>query len=601
MPGKSSLKHKFIAFTGVYTLVLMLALFLYFISSSKNSITENSAVYLQESSTLISRAIATEMEQCRGELRGLATSIALAMTQNTANVDALIQQLIIENPHKFEMIALNNASTKDGEIWRPHKLGDIYSTQKRSRRLPVSTQTTEKYRMDIVVAGPQNGDYGYIIEFSSPIQSDSALVLAANVHFDDILERLYNRLSMPSNISLFFADKRGTIMDAPVSSHLKQNIAAVLPISPNNKKSMPFFDNRSMTMNITSTLATPQLTFALQQDLEPQIQQWRVRLRQLLFVSFLFFSAAMCVAWFVGRRFAASVRDVTTVAAKVAQGDFTEKLIDTRRDELGALFHTFNEMTTKLQHSYDELRTANLRLEDKIQELTETRKELSQKQRLALVGEALSKMSHEIQNKIGGVSIWVQNLERYLETDVNARDYIHELKNAIASFMEMLVHFKRFYRESVLARENTNISDILHESIEAVNLDIEEKKITISLDVQESNALEIDRSQIKDMLLNLLLNAVFYTPQGGEISIRSVQQGSGLLIQIQDQGPGVPDFNKELIFQPFFSTKSSGSGLGLAISQNIVIAHGGQIQVTNAKTGGAVFEILLPVENDQLG
>jgi two-component system NtrC family sensor kinase len=110
-----------------------------------------------------------------------------------------------------------------------------------------------------------------------------------------------------------------------------------------------------------------------------------------------------------------------------------------------------------------------------------------------------------------------------------------------------------------------------------------------------------DRVQLQQVLLNLIINAIQAMPDGGRMTLRTRdwhQDGAacGVVIEVQDSGPGLPPPLRERLFRPFFTTKNDGNGLGLWISQGLVERYGGSIEADNASQGGAVFRVRLLTE-----
>jgi two-component system sensor histidine kinase HydH len=104
-----------------------------------------------------------------------------------------------------------------------------------------------------------------------------------------------------------------------------------------------------------------------------------------------------------------------------------------------------------------------------------------------------------------------------------------------------------------------------------------------------------DPVRLSQVLLNLVINALQAVEQNGLIEVRTQASESSLLVEVSDSGPGIPPEKLASIFDPYFTTKPEGSGLGLWIAQQIVVAHGGTLQATNAPTRGAVFALQLPL------
>jgi signal transduction histidine kinase len=291
-------------------------------------------------------------------------------------------------------------------------------------------------------------------------------------------------------------------------------------------------------------------------------------------------------SWILIDRFTGSIAGVARAAEKIAAGDFSQKLGPVRNDELGVLYQSFNDMTKKLEQSYSDL-------ELKISELKAARKKLLHSERMALMGEAVSKVSHEIQNKISGVSIWVQNLEMYLRTDDTAQAYIQELEIALDSFYQMMMRFKQFYREPVLHKSDVDICALFKQNMIWVEKECQDKKLRVNVTCHETVSARIDSELMSAAILNIMRNAIEFSPVDGVIDIDIENHDDKILITISDQGPGIDSGDIDEIFQPFYTTKSSGSGLGLPIAQNIVAAHGGKINVQN-RTHGTQFTIQFP-------
>jgi signal transduction histidine kinase len=229
----------------------------------------------------------------------------------------------------------------------------------------------------------------------------------------------------------------------------------------------------------------------------------------------------------------------------------------------------------------------------KIEELTRTRRRLSEKQRLAAVGEALSKISHEIQNKVGGVGVWVQNLERFGARDENSRMCVAELRSAIDGLLDMLIHFKRFYRLPAVDPRPVEAQTVLRECAARAEAAARAKEVAVEWEAPAAPlTAAADPPQLTDALVNLVLNAVEASPSGGAVTLSLRAEDGWAVYSVRDRGPGIPP--KARIFRPFFTTKPSGSGLGLSIVRNIARAHRGHVRAFNPPGGGACFEIRVP-------
>ncbi len=316
---------------------------------------------------------------------------------------------------------------------------------------------------------------------------------------------------------------------------------------------------------------------------------------KLLFYSILIYLLIAGFTLFYSRRISKDLNKITKVATEVGDGNFENKININRDDEFGLLINSFNQMVENLKQSYSQLNVTNKELENKIEELVKTKSELTKQQKLALIGETISKISHEMQNKISGVSVWVQNLEMQSSLSENNLIYVEEIKKSLNSFVEMLLNFKKFYRKPYLEKSNFDFIKLIDHTINIFHSDISAKELNLEVTTQLKN-LEIfaDKSLLEELLVNLLVNAIYFSPQKGKIIIEIISNESEIEFSIADEGVGIKEDVIENIFNPFFTTKSSGSGLGLAISKNIVEAHSGDIEVCRNVKVGAKIIVKLP-------
>lgn len=318
---------------------------------------------------------------------------------------------------------------------------------------------------------------------------------------------------------------------------------------------------------------------------------------KLLFYSILIYLLIAVFTLIYSRQISKNINKMTKVATAVGEGNFENKINIKRDDELGLLINSFNQMVDNLKQSYSQLNITNKELESKIEELVKTKSELTKQQKLALIGETISKISHEMQNKISGVSVWVQNLEMQSSLSENNLIYVEEIKKSLNSFVEMLLNFKKFYRKPYLEKSSFDLLKLIDQTINQFHSDIYAKELNIEVKTK-LRKLEIfsDKILLEELLVNLLVNAIYFSPQKSKIIIDIIVNENEVQISIADEGKGIDEEIIENIFNPFFTTKSSGSGLGLAISKNIVDAHNGEIEVSrNVKTGAKII-VKLPLK-----
>jgi signal transduction histidine kinase len=147
--------------------------------------------------------------------------------------------------------------------------------------------------------------------------------------------------------------------------------------------------------------------------------------------------------------------------------------------------------------------------------------------------------------------------------------------------------------------ERMDLRDVLRQAIQAARSDPEANHLTVSLEAPDDPVPSRgDPEALRELFVNLVTNALRYTPDGGRVAVRLERQGPAVLVSVADTGPGIPQSEQPLIFEPFFrgeqARKRHGTGLGLAIAKQIAEAHGGHISVESEPGRGATFRVHLP-------
>ena len=130
--------------------------------------------------------------------------------------------------------------------------------------------------------------------------------------------------------------------------------------------------------------------------------------------------------------------------------------------------------------------------------------------------------------------------------------------------------------------------------VELLEPQAQERNVAIRIQADKADAhAAVDAKHLTQVLTNLILNALAAVPEGGIVDLNLVRNGSGLMIDVHDTGPGVPPESREHLFEPFYTTRNEGSGLGLAVSRELVNRMGGTLEYRDGETG-ATFVIYLP-------
>jgi signal transduction histidine kinase len=204
---------------------------------------------------------------------------------------------------------------------------------------------------------------------------------------------------------------------------------------------------------------------------------------------------------------------------------------------------------------------------------------------------AAAGLAHETRNPLNIIRGLGQMISREPSTPPEIRSKSREIVDETDKVTAQLNEFINYSRPREIRRSVIALTSLLNEVVHALNYDIEEKKIQVEVKA-EPLSIEADDQLLRQVLFNLVLNAIQAMNASGRIQILAQRQGaSEVSIEIRDNGPGVPADRRTEIFKPYFTTQQKGTGLGLAIVQQIVLAHGWEIECLSNEPQGAVFRI----------
>jgi len=606
----NSIKTKVSLFLIFFSIVLIFSLLGYMYWYGRQNIINQSEKALSIYSNLLNDDLETQLNNSVYELTGLIFQLDHISVQHYPQAENAINylfplekfitgyapkysEMILFNPHWESYIELRPVIVYGGER-KPQK--SIRKTKDLAGFLKTNLQ---KPLTKALILGPDYSTSGESVYILLPYGKQKKNVLIASISFNYFTDKIFNTLNLPDSYQAEIADNQGIVLYATDDEKKLKNVENIIKESELNfisemKGQIRFIDNRLVSIN---RISKPLITLILKKNLDREIADFNFILLRMLGFSIILLLLVVLLVRILSGRLTQIFHEVTQTADRLAVGDFSKKINIQRQDELGLLISAFNRMVDELRQSYQKLETVNEELRFKINELNQTKTELSQKEHLALIGETVSKISHEIQNKIGGVSVWVQNLEIFTENNETIEEYILEIKSALNSFMEMLANFKRFYREPELKLSEFEIREFIDSIVKQYANQAISNQVELKI-ICENNCGMIlaDKEHLEKVLANLILNAIFYAPQSSEIIIESYLKEDWLFLSVTDQGPGIKDDIVDKIFQPFFTTKASGSGLGLAMVHSIVTAHLGKISFKNNTNGGACFTIKLPIK-----
>lgn len=223
--------------------------------------------------------------------------------------------------------------------------------------------------------------------------------------------------------------------------------------------------------------------------------------------------------------------------------------------------------------------------------------ELERSERLKVARTLSLGLAHEIKNPLTTIKTFSEYLpEKYLDEDF-VKKFASIVPSEVDRINNIIHRILDFSKPSSPSLKKTDISGLIDDTLQFLDSEFLKHKIEVIKEYIDADiSLLIDPSQIKQVLINLLLNAIDAMPNGGKLTIKTyTEKNIFAVIEISDTGCGITANNLKNIFNPFFSTKDSGSGLGLSISDQIIKNHNGRIEVESKIKEGTKFKITLPI------
>ncbi len=228
-------------------------------------------------------------------------------------------------------------------------------------------------------------------------------------------------------------------------------------------------------------------------------------------------------------------------------------------------------------------------------ELQAREKRLISAERMAVIGQFAAGIAHELNNPIGVIRGYLKTMKPSQPPEMLTEE-LQILDDEAAACQRIADDLLAFAHPKDLLQAHTRIDELLRTTVQRFIDSGEARGHTIDVSADRCE-FWVDAGRIKQVVLNLLRNAVQASPEGAPINVagNATDEGASYLVSVADRGSGVREEDKQRIFEPFFSKHDGGSGLGLAVCHGIVAAHRGQIRVRAGKDGGAVLEVSLPV------
>jgi len=241
------------------------------------------------------------------------------------------------------------------------------------------------------------------------------------------------------------------------------------------------------------------------------------------------------------------------------------------------------------------LKQKEIHMARNLEELRQTRKQLSEEEKLAAVGRLSSAIAHEIRNPVAMISSSLDMANESGATETERKEMFGIAAKEAKRLEKLTGDFLEYAKPQVLEKANSSASDTLLYVASACKAYALETGVVVKVEVQPDLTISMDAGRVQQALLNLLKNAIEASQAEQSITLRGIlTDKGGIWLEVHNVGPPIPKEALKQIFEPFFTTKRHGTGLGLAIARNIARAHGGDLFLRVNEPGRVCFTLELP-------
>ena len=307
--------------------------------------------------------------------------------------------------------------------------------------------------------------------------------------------------------------------------------------------------------------------------MEAQIATLR---RTMVVVWLIAMTVGLALSYLLSRRIVRPVRALNQAAQEVSRENYSVRVPEDSRDELGVLAHTFNRMSASIE---------------------EARAEQVRSGQIAAVGRLAASIAHDLRNPLAAVMGGSEMIADFDLPPGQMKQTAVHIHKAAERMEQLLAEVGKVARQEPGRRELCPASELVRAAVESQQEKSRQKNVDIRQSLVEDLMVRCEKSRVERVIINLIANALEVLPDGGEISIAATRSGDALRIEVSDDGPGVPPEIRARLFQPFVTAgKKNGLGLGLALARQTMLEHGGDLEWV-ASEKGARFRLRLPLAN----
>ncbi|OGA55630.1 MAG: hypothetical protein A3G81_20335 [Betaproteobacteria bacterium RIFCSPLOWO2_12_FULL_65_14] len=303
---------------------------------------------------------------------------------------------------------------------------------------------------------------------------------------------------------------------------------------------------------------------------------------------------AVLMAYLMSRKLARPIRELVSGTRHVMRGDLNHRVTVSERGEIGELMGSFNAMAQEI----DEHRGRLERLvQARTAELEQAHESLMRSEKLASIGVLASGVAHELNNPLTSI---LMNINLLMEEVEDRPDLHRELKRVgddALRCQRIINDLRDFSHRRELEIGPCDLNAVVSDALGLISRQLRLQKIALTRNLPDRMPCVLcDPDRIRQVLMNVFVNAIQAMPEGGTLSVGTAFQEGRAAITVTDSGPGIPSDIRSRIFDPFFTTKAEGTGLGLSIVYGIMEEHGGRVEIDSAAAAGTAVRLLLPTQ-----
>ncbi|MCG3172213.1 MAG: Adaptive-response sensory-kinase SasA [Myxococcota bacterium] len=288
-------------------------------------------------------------------------------------------------------------------------------------------------------------------------------------------------------------------------------------------------------------------------------------LNQLVVLNAIVLLGMAAVVIWASLRLTKPLFELKIAAENIARGDYRQPVRSSSSDEIGYLAATMETMRASINARNEQMQ-------------------------MMLAG-----IAHEVRNPLGGIELYAGLLHEELGNHPELDDHVRKIQKELAYLNRVVNEFLDFARQTPPNMAPCDLVALVNEVLDLVESELSSRGISVVTEAPQSLELRADASRLRQALLNLALNAIQAMSGGGQLRIRVEKSGDQALVEIRDNGKGVPADQLPRLFTPFFTTREKGTGLGLALVRKWVSEHGGSVRLESREGEGAAVFLTLPL------